>query len=253
MMTSVRSKWILAGIGAYLLFVLATLPATVLTNRLARYGITSLNAGGTVWRGQVNGLQAGVLNLGNAEWNIRFLPLLTGKLAADIKLTEPNGFAQSRVSIGLTGRVTLSDLSATLPLQSIVGSGGLPGGWVGTAQAKFSELALQDAWPVAARGTLDVVDLSGPARQPSNIGAYRLTFPANATQSSDAVLGKLEALDGAVIDVTGTLTFAANRSYMLDTLVAARGTAPQNIAQGIQYLGSPDAQGRRPFSVSGTL
>jgi hypothetical protein len=178
--------------------------------------------------------------------------LLTGKLAADIKLTQPNGFAQSRVSVGLTGRITLGDLSATLPLQSIVGSGGLPGGWVGTAQARFSELVLKDAWPIAAQGTLDVVDLTGPARQPNNIGAYRLTFPTGA-DSGDALLGKLEALEGAAIDVTGTLKFAADRSYLLDAMVAARGNAPQNIAEGMQYLGAPDAQGRRPFSVSGTL
>lgn len=249
-----RTKWILAGVGAYLLFMLINLPASLLSRQLARHGINSSSTSGSVWHGQVTGLQVGVLNMGNAEWRIRFLPLLTGKLAADIKLTQSNGFAESRVSVGLTGRITLSNLSASLPLQSIVGSGGLPGGWVGTAQAKFSELVLNNAWPVTAQGTLDVLDLTGPARQPNNIGAYRLSFPAaGADASTDALLGKLEALQGAAIDVTGTLKFAADRSYLLDTLVAARGNAPQNITQSIQYLGTPDAQGRRPFSVSGTL
>jgi general secretion pathway protein N len=252
-MNSLRGRLMLAGIAAYLLFLLVTLPATVLSTQLARHGVTSTSTSGSVWNGQMNGLQAGVLNLGNVEWHMRFLPLLTGRLAADINLTQSDGFAQSRVGVGFTGNITFTDLSATLPLQSIVGSGGLPGGWVGTAQARFSELVFKDAWPVAAHGTLDVIDLSGPARQPSNLGAYRLTFPADATVSADALLGKLEALEGAVVDVTGTLKFAAGRSYLLDTMVAARGNAPQNIAQGMQYLGSPDAQGRRPFSVSGTL
>ncbi len=252
-MSGLRGKLILAGIGAYLLFMLVTLPATVLTRQLAQHGVSAISTSGTVWHGQVTGLQVGVLNMGNAEWTIRFLPLLTGKLAADVGLAQPNGFARSRISIALTGRATLTDLSATLPLQSIVGSGGLPGGWVGTAQARFAELVLEDAWPVAAQGTLDVIDLTGPARQPNNLGAYRLTFPAEATGTADALLGRLEALDGAAIDVSGTLKLAADRSYLLDTMVAPRGNAPQNIAQGMQYLGSPDAQGRRPFSVSGTL
>jgi hypothetical protein len=193
-----------------------------------------------------------VLNLGNAEWHLRFLPLLTGKLGADIKLVQPNGFADARVAVSLSGRIVLSNVSASLPLQSIVGSGGLPGGWVGTAQAKIAELVLMDGWPVSGQGTLDLIDLTGPARQPSNIGAYRIKFPA-ANAPADTLMGSLEALQGAALDVTGTLKFAADRSYQLDTMVAARGNAPQNLAESMQYLGSPDAQGRRPFSVSGTL
>ncbi len=253
MIGSLRGKLLLAGISSYLLFMLINLPASLLTTQLARHGVTSISTTGSVWHGQVTGLRVGMLNMGNAEWNIRLLPLLTARLAADIKLTQPNGFAQSRVSVGLTGRITFSDLSANLPLQAIVGSGGLPGGWIGTAQARFSELVLKDTWPIAAHGTVDVVDLTGPARQPNNIGAYRLTFPADVAGTADALFGKLEALDGAAIDVTGTLKLSADRSYLLDTKVAARGNAPQNIVQGMQYLGSPDAQGRRPFSVSGTL
>ncbi len=245
-------KWLLIGVGAYLLFVLVTLPATLLSRQLAKHGVRSAGVSGSVWHGQVTGLQAGVLNLGNAEWRMRFLPLLTGKLAADVKLTQANGFAQARVSAALTGRIALTDVSASLPLQSLVGSGGLPGGWVGTAQAKFSELVLKDNWPVSAQGTLDIVDLTGPAGQPNNIGAYRLQFPApNAV--ADTLTGALEDLDGAVIDVTGTLKFAADRSYELNTLVAARNTTPTNIAESMQVLGPPDAQGRRPLSVSGTM
>lgn len=252
MIKTPRGKLLLVGLGLYLLFLLFTLPATVLTAQLARHGVTSLSTSGSVWRGQVNGLRVGMLNMGNAEWNIQLLSLLAGKLAADVKLTQAAGFAQGRVGVGLTGNVTLSNVSATLPLQSIVGSGGLPGGWTGTAQARFSEIVLKNAWPVTAQGTLDVVELTGPARQPNNLGAYRLTFPVDGA-GADALLGKLESLDDAAIDVVGTLKLTPDRSYLLDTLVAARGNAPANIVQGMQYLGSPDAQGRRPFSVSGTL
>ena len=247
-----RRSWIVAGIAVYVLFLLVTLPASLVSARLAKRGVMTSSTSGSVWHGQVTGLQVGVLNLGNAEWHLRFLPLLTGKLAADIKLVQPNGFADARVAASLSGSIVLSDVSASLPLQSIVGSGGLPGGWTGTAQAKIAEVVLKNGWPVSAQGTLDLVDLTGPARQPSNIGAYRIKFPA-ANAPADTLMGTLEALQGAALDVTGTLKFAADRSYQLDTMVAARGNAPQNLAEGMQYLGSPDAQGRRPFSVSGTL
>ena len=126
------------------------------------------------------------------------------------------------------------------------------GGWVGKAQAKFSELELKNGWPVQASGTLDLVDVTGPVSQPNNIGAYRLKFPAPSS-GNDGLLGTLESQPDAALDVMGTLKFAADRSYTLDTQVAARPNAPKNLVNLLQYLGAPDAQGRRPFSVSGTL
>lgn len=247
-----RSKWLIAGVSAYLLFLIINLPASMLSSRLARQGVLSTSTSGSLWHGQVTGLQVGVINLGDAEWQIRFLPLFTGKLAADVKLTQRNGFAQARVAAGLSGRITLSDVSASLPLQSLVGSGGLPGGWVGTVQAKLSELVFKNNWPIAAQGTLDVIDLTGPARQANNIGAYRLQFPLKDA-GADTLGANLQSVEGAAMDVIGTIKLKTDRSYLLEVLVAARANAPADITQGMQYLGAPDAQGRRPFSVSGTL
>jgi hypothetical protein len=245
-------KWVVIGIVFYLLFLLVTLPARVLMDQLAKHGIRVNASSGSVWHGRVTAVQAGVLNLGNVEWRVRILPLLTGKLAADVNLQQDTGFAQGRVSIGLSGKLQLTELSASLPLQSIVGNGGLPGGWIGTTHAKFDELILADNWPVAARGTLDVIDLTGPAQQPNNIGAYRLSFPAKGGDAT-MVTGDLQDLDGAAISVTGQLKLTAGRNYLLETQVAARANAPANIASGMQYLGAADAQGRRPFSLSGSF
>ena len=119
-----------------------------------------------------------------------------------------------------------------------------------------SQVDIKDGWPMRAQGTLDLIDVTGPARQPSNIGAYRLKFPADnapANTPGNTLMGTLESLEGAALDVTGTIKLAADRSYQLDTMVAVRGNAPQGFAEGMQYLGPPDAQGRRPFSVSGTM
>jgi hypothetical protein len=49
------------------------------------------------------------------------------------------------------------------------------------------------------------------------------------------------------------LVLNANRSYQLDTRVAARDNTPDAIADGMKYLGDPDAEGRRPFTVTGTM
>ncbi|MGD9843439.1 MAG: type II secretion system protein N [Steroidobacteraceae bacterium] len=247
-----RGKWLIIGVLVYLIFLLITIPASVLIKQLAKHGIQVSSSSGSVWHGQVTDLRAGVLNLGNIDWQVRFMSLLTGKLAADVKLKQNTGFANGRVSIGLSGKLQLNQMSASLPLQSIVGSGGLPGGWTGTAQAKFDELILDNNWPVAARGTLDVIDLTGPASQPNNIGAYRLSFPANGSNAT-TVIGDLQDLDGASLSVAGQLKLTSDRNYLLETQVAARTNTPASIANGMQYLGAADAQGRRPFSLSGSF
>ncbi|HVY23829.1 MAG TPA: type II secretion system protein N [Steroidobacteraceae bacterium] len=245
-----RTKLIITGICAYLLFLIATIPATMLF-RFIRHQVQAGAVSGTLWHGKAGTLQAGVLNLGDAEWNLHVLPLFTGHVVADVKLTQPKGFAQSRVSVSFGGRIKLTRMSAALPFASIMGSGGLPGGWMGTAQIRMDELVLKNNWPVAAQGTVDAIDVTGPASGPTDIGNYRITFASG--NGSSPLTGEIQDMDGAAISVRGKLVLNANRSYQLDTRVAARDNTPDAIADGMKYLGDPDAEGRRPFTVTGTM
>jgi len=252
MLTKERIKWAFVLFLAYLLFLLANIPASSLIKHLATRGISVNSSSGSVWHGQVTGFHAGVLNLGNIEWRVRFLPMLAGKLAADVSVKQSDGYAQGRVTLNILGTLQISELNASLPLQTLIGNGGLPGGWTGTAQAKFSELSFKRNWPISAHGTLDVIDLTGPSQQPSNIGAYRLSSPASGSNDT-TLIGDLKDLDGASIGVTGQLKLATDRNYLLDTQVSPRANAPASIISGMQYLGAADAQGRRPFSISGSF
>lgn len=246
-----KTKLLITGIAAYVVFLIATLPATL----LFKFTPSQVQAGaisGTIWHGKATTLQAGVLNLGDAEWNLHLLPVFIGRVGADLKLVQPKGFAQGRFNIHFNGTVSASKLTASLPIESLLGSGGLPGGWTGTAQVKLDELVLKNNWPSMAKGTVDVLDITGPTNAPANLGSYRITFPATETTSTSLV-GALQDLDGAVVALNGKLTLHADRNYQLDTLVAPRANTPPSITQGMQFLGDADAQGRRPFSLSGSM
>lgn len=253
-----KSLWKLLCLGlvTYLVFLIATLPASFVFDRLSKRGVQTVAVNGTLWKGQAMGLHVGVLNLGRLQWKLKIWPLFAGRLNADLKLERADGFAETQASAGLSGRrIAFKNLRASLPIDAILGSSGLPGGWKGKAQAKLDELVLENAWPVAAHGTLDMVDLTGPARQPANIGNYRVTFPASASDQTAGLPGLTGSLQDlqAPISVAGTVTLSPGRNYLLDLKVAARDNAPPAVKNGIQYLGAPDAAGRRPFSISGTL
>lgn len=243
--------WLLLalGIGAFVLFALVTLPASVLLSRLDRYGIRAAGVEGTVWRGSAQVLQAANTNIGAVEWDLHAPALLSGRLQAHVKLRRLDGFAETQLSVSPSA-THFEQLTASLPLSALPATA-LPGGWSGTANLKFAELTLQDGWPTEAEGTLEVTDLTGPARRPLNLGGYRVVFP-ETTGNTEALTGALSDLGGP-LQISGKLELNAGRSYLVDGLIAARPDAPRDVVDALQFLGAPDAQGRRPFSLSGTM
>jgi hypothetical protein len=65
-------------------------------------------------------------------------------------------------------------------------------------------------------------------------------------------VGKLRDLDGPLA-VEGTMRLTRQPGFDLQGEVTARPGAPPALINNIRFLGSPDALGRRPFGISGTL
>jgi general secretion pathway protein N len=247
-----KRLWPLAtlGIVAYLVFALLTLPASVIVDRIQSPGVTIAGVDGTVWNGSAEVVRMGVTHLGSLTWKLHALPLLTLRGKADIKLSRTNGFAQGTVAVS-NERIQLSDLTASLPINALPPEVA-PGGWSGSINARLAELTLADGWPISADGTLDVVDLTGPARRPVNLGSYQVQFPAEST-AADALAGRIKDIAGP-IQIAGTIQLKAiDRSYLLEGLVATKPDAPADFSKSLEFLGPPDAQGRRQFSLSGTM
>jgi general secretion pathway protein N len=245
-------KWwplLALGIAAFVLFALLTLPASVVLSRLSGFGIQASGIQGTLWNGSAQVLQVANANVGAVEWDLHLLPLFTARLEADIKVKRSDGFAETEIALS-PAAVHFEALTASLPLSTLPAAA-FPGGWTGTANLKFARLTLQNGWPVDAEGTLDVLNLTGPARRPANLGGYRVVFEDSAN-AAGALTGMLSDLGGP-LQLTGKIELKPERSYLLDGLIATRPDAPRDIVNALQFLGEPDAQGRRPFSLSGTM
>ena len=49
------------------------------------------------------------------------------------------------------------------------------------ANVRLAEVVLENGLPVAVTGTIDLMNLVGPANRPASLGSYRATFPSVAT------------------------------------------------------------------------
>lgn len=239
------------GFGAYLVFALATLPASVVTERLGRFGVNVAAVTGTVWHGEAQVLQVANSNLGAVKWDLHLLPLFTGRLRADVQLNRVDGFARGQVTVSPSGNLQAHGLTASLPLSALPVNP-RSRGWNGTINAKLAALAIEKGWPTQVEGTVEAVDLIGPPQRPANVGSYKITFPHSDAPAEQGLSGALTDLSGP-LQINGTLAIKPDRSYRVEALLAPRPNTPRNIVDALQFLGPPDAQGRRTYIEEGTM
>jgi general secretion pathway protein N len=245
-----KKVWLMValGVATYLALALVTLPAGVVASRLPP-GVVVAGAEGTVWNGRASTVLVGGALIGGVSWKLHVLPLLGLKLKADVKVTRTDGFLQATVATSGGEDIALTQLTGSLPLASLP-PGSMPGGWTGMLNARLARLDLKNGWPVGADGTVEVVDLFGPARKPTKMGSYKIVFPPELT--GNELVGALSDMGGP-LEIAGNVRLSPDRSYLIEGSVAARPEADKSMTDSLQILGAPDAQGRRPFSLSGTM
>jgi general secretion pathway protein N len=237
------------GIGAFLILALVTLPASVVLSFVHPANVTLSGISGTIWKGRAQAVRSDTMHLGSVDWGLDILSLFTGKLGADVKVARSDGFAQGAVAAG-AGGITLRKFNASLPVSALPPNI-VRGGWTGTLNLKLGELALANGWPTALNGAIEVTDLVGPANRPAALGSYKVVFPEGAS-SGDTLTGTLTDTGGPLA-VNGTVQLKKDRSYLISGTIATRPNAPGDMARTLEILGEPDAQGRRQFTIEGSM
>ncbi|HEX7374021.1 MAG TPA: type II secretion system protein N [Steroidobacteraceae bacterium] len=253
-----RFGWLIAlGILALLLFVLATLPAGIAAGRLEKLGVQANEYSGSIWSGRADGLAWRGAPLGNLEWRLTPLTLLRGLVAGHVLLTRDDGKLETDFSASFGGDLRLAATTFDFPVATLsVLPLGMPKGWQGKAQGRFEEIVVTGGWPTTIRGTLDMDDLVAPPPRSTNVGGFHVVLPHPAPKGVASLPGHLSAQvtdKQGPFSVEGQLSIARDRSFLFEGLVAPRGEVPEAMRHSLEILGPPDAAGRRPFSVSGTL
>jgi hypothetical protein len=242
-----RAVWIsLLAILAFGLILLLRFPASWAVRWLPP-GVSCNQISGTVWTGACSGLVAQGVQIDNASWQVQRLPLLTGRIAAHVEMMRGTSFVRGDIETKSGRTITARNLTLDLPLErSLIPQ--LPANLSGSANANLALLHIENGVLTAVQGDVeghDIVTVDRGQRLP--LGSYRVTFPPAHT-AGDPV-GQLRSLSGP-LDVEGTLRLTRSPpGFLAEGLVATHPDASPQLVQSLAYLGTPDAQGRRHFSV----
>lgn len=232
-------------VAAFAVILIARLPASWV---LPRTGIVACaSPDGSVWSGSCNGLSVERFALGDLTWDVAPLRLLTGTLAAHLVLAHGPVTASADVACRLGGGVTLENVAADLRLDPRQ-LPHLPPQLRGSVHTDLALVRLAHGRLADLKGRIEAHDLTQRTGHVTALGSYAVTFPGGGAEP----MGTLVDLGGPLA-VRGTLRLTAQPGYVLEGQVAARADAAPELLGNLQFLGSPDPAGRRPFSIAGTF
>jgi general secretion pathway protein N len=228
---------------AFAVMLIVKLPASWVVARLPP-NVQCTPVSGTLWNGSCGSLMANGVQVGRLNWKLRPMKLFSGKFAAFVDVQRTDAFVRGELESSFDqSEVTLRDVDAALPIDPSIARQ-FPPNLRGRGTAKLQMLQMEKGIITAVRGRVEGRDLV----QQYPIGSFAVTFPGNEGEP----VGQIESLGGP-LDVEGTLKLTREPGFAVEGTVAPGADIHPGLARQLEYLGSPDGQGRRPFSVAATF
>jgi len=242
-----RPLWIaLLAAVAFVAIVLARMPAAwVVPARASQWACASID--GSLWSGACGGLTVSGTPFGDLSWELHPLRLAAGRLAAHVTLSHGPADAAADVELTFGQRLTARNVVADLPLDPAL-LPSVPPNLHGRAHLELALAQVQHGIIRQLQGRIEVRNLEERSGNNTALGSYSVSFPGG---SGDPI-GALRDLEGPLA-LEGTLRLTPAPGFELEGVIAARRGAPPELVNSLRFLGSPDATGRRPFSLSGTF
>jgi hypothetical protein len=242
-----RSLWIaLLAAAAFAVILISRLPASWVVPRTGIVACASPD--GSVWSGSCSALSVERFALGDLTWEVAPLRLLTGTLAAHVVLAHGPVNGSADVAYRRGGNVTLENFAADLALDPRQ-LPHLPPQLRGSVHTDLALVRFEHGRLADLKGRIEAHDLTQRTGHVTPLGSYAVTFPGGGGAEPVGTLVDL----GGPLAVRATLRLTGQPGYVLEGEVAARADAAPELLSNLQFLGSPDPAGRRPFSIAGTL
>jgi general secretion pathway protein N len=244
--------YIFIGIIAYLVFLVATIPAAPVIGLVKKnIPATIGNVYGTLWQGYASSVQtANGIRLDNIHWT--FLPsrLLLGKAAINIDAELLNNDITTVVAAGITGKITAKDLQLNLAAEEVASLISLP---IGELSGDFNIMINHASW---SKGSVPVVDGRIDWREATltiaemvDLGRVSVLIKEEDASPLSAILNNT---DGD-LRLSGTLTTTPTGDYDLQLSMKPLASASSNIANSLAMFARRQPDASYKFSNKGNL
>jgi general secretion pathway protein N len=244
-----RGAYVAAGVAAFIVCLIAMVPAQQLARRLPA-GVELGGVEGTIWSGTARSLAVDGNALGGLRWSCRPWRLLVLEWSCAVTLKPQGGEVAGDISGDFGQLIVGENIRGRLPISAFEGIAS-PRGWTGDLQLDVAEIRLDGSRPTVASGTLLLRSLRAPGAGGQALGDFELVV-GEGTVGSESLNGRLRDLGGP-LHVRGSIELDPNGRYLLTGDAAPGPGAGPAIFDTLSFLGPPDSQGRRPFTIEGTL
>ena len=239
-------KWLLLGLAAYLVFLLASFPATHVIGRLTLpQQIQISDVSGTIWNGQANSVRYDGLPINDVKWQLSFLPLLWGQLDLDLRA----GNVRDTASISVNGPVSLSiadpnkletqNLTVFVPADLVVNHLPLPFPVQAKGRIKVDIHQLtfnQQCETLTGKGQWLKAEVPG-SRGPIQLGNFEATLGCQ----EGATL--LTISEPNLFGLSAVLRIPADFDFTIDGQFKPDASLPRDVHTAAKFFGEPNAQG----------
>ena len=248
-----RLIYVLAGIGLYAVFLIATAPANVMgwmLPRLTNNRILLSQPEGGFWHGKSQALllkadSGEVKSIGDVQWDFLFLPLFKLQLAARVEVFDGRNTSRGILAAGL-GQIHLRQMNAILPIPLITEFNPAWKIWKPTGELKFNSNQFSIG-KSGLRGTAELEwrNASVGLSQVKPLGSYRLHI------QDEQKVAKMD-----LSTLSGVLQLAGKGEWSKDNGLNFRGTAQADPSQKaalqdlLRLLGSEQGNGVYQISIS---
>ena len=244
-----RGVYVAAGLAAFLVFLVARVPASQVARHLPP-GVALAGLSGTIWSGRAGTLTVEGRPLGSLEWSCRPWRLVLLEWACQIGLQPPGGEVTGDFSGDFAGNFVGRGIHGTTPISNFEGIA-TPRGWTGNLELDLESFAMKSRLPEAASGRLFLRGLRAPGANGERLGDFELVVGEGSVGGA-TLNGRLRDLGGP-LHVRGAIELFADGRYLLSGDAAPGPGAGPAIFDTLDFLGPPDSQGRRTFTIEGTL
>ena len=244
--------YIFTVIAAYLLLLLATIPAKPVANLINKNSTITLHGiSGTLWSGKAHALNINnKVRLSNTEWSFKIWKLLLGRIAVDIDTQYLSHSIKTEIGSSLLGKYFVSGLKAKLPASNMAQLANIPlmkisGSFlidIEHAQWKNGDLPTAIGKIIWENATVTVTDSA-------SLGNVEILLGESNMELLRAEINN----QGGDIKISGVAELAPEANYTVSIKLSPTATANKNIRQSLGLFSEKQSTGEYLFTNSGSL